>query len=403
MDLLYEKIHNMKIIDAHEHMYYKDERKKMNADFFHMLHYLESDMITAGMPYRISTSEIEFDEKIDIFLDYYNKTKNTSYAKAIKIFAKDLYGIDKIDKEGIYELNRMIKEKNDDPNWYEFVLKKRANINILLVIDGGSFNPPYYAKSLAYLDFLMQKGYIEDVINRKRNEGVSKFSFDDYLEHVHNLLQKFYNNGIIGYKFGLPYWRDLDIKMSEYEEARYDFEQNHFSKRLENYIFHHIMNFILEHNLPIQVHTGHVEPCAVENGYQLSYSDVTNFLSVVNRYKDIKFILLHTGFPYQNQYLSIAKNTPNVYVDFTWIHLISPSLSNETLSYAIELIPQNKIIGFGGDFMHVENIYSHSVITREVIYNTLKQKIQQGYMDIEEAIEFAQNILYNNPISIYNL
>lgn len=85
----------------------------------------------------------------------------------------------------------------------------------------------------------------------------------------------------------------------------------------------------------------------------------------------------------------MVKNLPNAVADFSWIYIISPTKASRILAEAIEMIPKNKIIGFGEDFMHVENIFAHSIVARKIIADVLETKIKDGYLDADEAKEIA--------------
>ena len=56
---------------------------------------------------------------------------------------------------------------------------------------------------------------------------------------------------------------------------------------------------------------------------------------------------------------------PNVFVDFSWVHVLSESYARTMLREYIELIPCNKFSVFGGDFFHREGFYGHLQIALE--------------------------------------
>lgn len=77
------------------------------------------------------------------------------------------------------------------------------------------------------------------------------------------------------------------------------------------------------------------------------------------------------------------------------------SLYKHTLNLLIDIIPSNKIFGFGGDYMFVEGAYAAQKITREAITEVLYNKVTQNYFSFEDAVEFAERILNKNPKDIY--
>jgi hypothetical protein len=67
----------------------------------------------------------------------------------------------------------------------------------------------------------------------------------------------------------------------------------------------------------------------------------------------------------------------------------------------IDLIPSNKIFGFGGDYLFVEGTYGAQKIAREALTEVLCKRIEEKYFTFEEAVKFAERILYLNPKNIY--
>lgn len=114
-------------------------------------------------------------------------------------------------------------------------------------------------------------------------------------------------------------------------------------------------------------------------------------------------MLLHAGLPYIHEYVAIAKNFPNVYADLTWVYIISPRIAYDVLHQLIEMVPWTKIQGFGGDYNYVEGIYAHSKMARQTLGAVLEEKINTGYMTVEEAQQFAQGVFRDNILEIYNL
>jgi len=119
------------------------------------------------------------------------------------------------------------------------------------------------------------------------------------------------------------------------------------------------------------------------------------------KYKTAKFDIFHSGFPYSNELISIAKQFSNVFFDFCWIQQISFDLYKDILNLAIETLPSNKIFAFGGDNFIVECTYSSQKKTREMISEILYKKIKQQYFNFDEAVKFAEKILYLNPKEVY--
>jgi predicted TIM-barrel fold metal-dependent hydrolase len=118
-------------------------------------------------------------------------------------------------------------------------------------------------------------------------------------------------------------------------------------------------------------------------------------------YYDVKFDVFHGSYPYVRELAVLAKNFPNVYVDLCWLHAVSSSSAKSALEELLDMVPANKIIGFGGDYKHVEGIYGHSKIARKNIFEVLQEKVDRGRFSLEEAKNIARMLLHDNLLEIF--
>ncbi|NIP40594.1 MAG: hypothetical protein GTN39_03670, partial [Candidatus Aenigmarchaeota archaeon] len=107
-------------------------------------------------------------------------------------------------------------------------------------------------------------------------------------------------------------------------------------------------------------------------------------------------------YPFASEIGVFANNFSHVYVDACFLPLISPTMTRETLSEWLELIPSNKIL-WGGDCRSVEMAYGAILYIRELLLEVLSEKIQRTYFDEDEALEIALKILRENAIELYGL
>jgi predicted TIM-barrel fold metal-dependent hydrolase len=118
-------------------------------------------------------------------------------------------------------------------------------------------------------------------------------------------------------------------------------------------------------------------------------------------YTDVCFDLFHGAYPFTGELAALAKNFQNVYIDMCWLHIISPSRARAALSEWLETVPVNKIMGFGGDYVHVEGTYGHSVIARENIARVLSEKVDDQSMTLDEAKVVARKLLRENALRLF--
>ena len=118
-------------------------------------------------------------------------------------------------------------------------------------------------------------------------------------------------------------------------------------------------------------------------------------------YPRVTFDLFHIAYPYQAELSVLAKLFPNVFVDFCWAHAISPAVARRTLHEFLELLPLNKILGFGGDYRYPELSYAHLRMARRNIAQVLAEKIQDGFCAEDEAVMIGRLILHDNAAALF--
>jgi predicted TIM-barrel fold metal-dependent hydrolase len=121
-----------------------------------------------------------------------------------------------------------------------------------------------------------------------------------------------------------------------------------------------------------------------------------------NRHRTTDFIILHGGFPWMDDAGMLAKHYSNVYLDMAWAHLMSPAISSRALQDWIDLVPMNKVLGFGGDYGVVEKVYGHQTLARQAIARALAAKMEEG-MPLARAQAWLQAMMVDNPARVYRL
>ncbi|MPN64425.1 hypothetical protein SDC9_212197 [bioreactor metagenome] len=116
-----------------------------------------------------------------------------------------------------------------------------------------------------------------------------------------------------------------------------------------------------------------------------------------------RFDLYHLGVPDIRAAIMVGAMQPNVCTNLCWVHLVSPQMARTGIDELLDLIPVNKVLGFGGDYgIPVEKIVGHLRIAKENIAGVLGAMIDRGQMDMDDAKEIMQKWLWENPLKLYN-
>lgn len=428
---VYRRIKNtidqMWIVDTHEHLGSEEDYLKRPVDFLaRMLHYVESDLMSAGMsrPFaldwgknlKVQDTTIPLSERWALFTQYWKEMRFTGYGRALRMVVNDIYGLDinVLTPASCQELNNRIAAANT-PGLYRRILKDKARIELSLVdVSNSKINREFFTPVMRFDNFMIVQGRKDlELITEKT--GVVIHSLKDMVHALEVAFAMAVKEGIVGVKSGLAYERRIYYPRPTESEAEAAFNKvvdtfvgyartdivpsRNETLPYQNYMMHQICQLAAKYKLPFQIHTG----LQTGAGNIITNSKPTDLVNLIMEYPDVKFDLFHGSYPYGHELGAMAKNFPNVYIDMCWMHIISPKLSQDCLSEWIETVPGNKILGFGGDYSYVEGAYAHARMAREVIATVLAEKVISKYLTEDEANELAVKILRTNAIELFNL
>ncbi len=417
------EVYNLWIINTHEHLSQEEHALNMPSDFnVFFKTYQTSDMISAGMEVyteprwlvviqKLESKDIGIDEKWSYIKDVWEETTTTAFGRAVLISIKDLYGIDDLNENTYKELCTRIEKVHKKDYYYDYVLREKAKIDINIQV--GEINSKYDPKFFRHLV------ETSPMVNFKNFNQISSFIKEYQLPDINTLadlekalesaFQQGIENGAVGIKTLSAYHRTIqydDVPREKAEEILIEMKADpgkslpdDAAKQLEDFLFYRILSLCEKYDLPIQIHTG----IQTFNGNWLANANPLLLTNTIMRFPKVKFLLLHSGYPYGGEIAALAKMFTNVYIDMTWTPLISPSYAVRYLQEYIETVPQNKIMAFGGDCNTVEGTYSASILARDVVVQALVPIVRNRYLSEEEAIVLARKILRENAVKIYKL
>ena len=435
---LSEYVSTLSLVDTHEHIQFEHVRNAQKTDFFSVWLgiYASSDLVSAGMPMavlqEVRDSERSLDERWAKFAPHWEHVRTTAYGRALLIAARDLHGIEDINADTWRELSAKVAAANR-PGWYREVLRERADIAVGIVdirrnwpgpeqgfgdVLAGEVDDELFVRSVRFEQFVMARSR-RDLLGIERATGRSIHSVDDLVRALEIAFERLLGRGqFVAVKNALAYVRPLHYEDATHHEAEVAFRytashadelrERRFpamggswreTKPLQDYMMHRLIRLAIEHDLPLQMHTGLQEG----NANILTNSRPTDLVNLFLQYPEARFDLFHAGYPYSGEVAALAKNFPNVYADLCWVHVISPTVGRRVLREYVETIPANKIFGFGGDYLFVEGSYAHARMAREGVARTLGEMVDEGYFGLDDAQSVARKVLHDNAWSFYKL
>ena len=409
-------INSLEIIDTHEHLTpFEAQREQNDVISEYLTHYFSVDLVTSGLSLKqlaqVRGNELSVMEKWNCIEKYWERSSSTGYGQALTITARDIYGIDEINRGSIEELNKRYLATFGQQHYHK-ILKEKSKIKVAILDRFGEreCDKDYFMIANFIRPMVYPFNY-DEIIDLEKETNISINTLDDYLHACEKQIDSFLKTSKI-LKCSLAYHRSLDFARTEKHLAEKGFhkiinrkQNDNTSDRFEcdidfsNYIFRYIISLAQERGMVMQIHTGIQEG----HGSILSNSHPGLLNQIFMDFPDMKFDLFHIGYPYQNELGVMSKMFQNVCIDMCWAHIVSPVASRRILSEWLEFLPYNKINGFGGDYCFIDGVYGHQAIARSNIAEVLSEKVEQGLFSVSKACEIGKAILYDNPAELFGI
>ncbi|MFH0965917.1 MAG: amidohydrolase family protein [Planctomycetota bacterium] len=412
---LYEFVSALAVIDTHEHLPSSEDRRDKDTDVLkeYLQHYLSSDLVSAGLPKedleRVRRMDDDIKTKWSLVATYWERARNTGYARAVDIAVQKLYGIARIDGETIQALDGRFRATLAG-GWYRKVLKETCRIRTsLLDNDAGACDREYFTPVYRPPLYPSQAKDLETI---GKEIGGRAIALEDWKRAVRARIEKEMAQGAAAIKIACAYERPLSFE--NVPSARAEEEWNALfrrenlverelstrpSKALQDHLVQSILAAADEMHLVVQVHTGIQEG----NGNMLDNSDPIGLCDVFLRYPNATFDIFHMSYPFQHKLSALAKMFPNVHIDMCWAHIISPEVSARALGEFLDAVPASKISAFGGDYAFVDGVVGHLEIARRNVARALAEKVHLDVFDMDRAKEIATMLFHDNPARIFQV
>ncbi|MCC6445161.1 MAG: amidohydrolase family protein [Armatimonadetes bacterium] len=390
------------IIDCHEHLGPEKNRLAAEVDVFTLFaHYTRGDLSVAGMSETVYQSlfnrDIPLSRRWEIFAPFWKQIRWGSYARAALLAAEKFYGASDINENTYQAISEAMRAANT-PGIYERVLKDACKIRTSLTQCGSTdLGTPLLTPVMPLIS-----GEVEswNSLTHPAFEPEAQVRFlDDYLDAVRRYVMRVKSEGAVGLKMmSNPYESpDRSEAMSAFERLRSGAESRLPSPNpLRDYIVDRIIDFAASQDMVVAVHTGYWG--------DFRTLDPLHMIPILQRHPKARFDIYHLGYPWVREALMLGKGFPNVWLNLCWTHIISQRFVVAALDEAIDLIPMNKLLAFGGDYgLPVEKVYGHLVMAREDIARVLALRIAEGQMTETQALSLAHQWFWENPKELYRL
>ena len=351
------------------------------------------------------------------------KIRTTGYGRAVTLGCRELFDLEYAPGNfaAITQALRAAIAGKSAAQVYDYFVKEKANTRWVLN-DGHTYanNPAEYTDG-AYPEYyrftwrmdslwgLTDRGPIDQL---ERATGVSITSLDRFVEAMNAGISRFKEAvPLAAIKIAMAYYRDLAVGHPTEHEAEAAFNQilsrdtvhepiqqdggavsAREARPLGDYLFHRLLERAEDEDIPVQIHTGYL----AGSWGSLNSTKASYLIPIFERYRRVRFDIMHASWPWTSELGAIAKNYPNVYPDLCWAWTMNPAASERALSEWLDGVPFNKIFGYGADTGRPWCDVGYAMQARIGIARVLEQKIEAGYFSPETAEEVAAAIMLHN-------
>lgn len=411
-DRLLEAMQSLRTVDCHSHTclrreYYRSGRK----DLFTLMSYFERDLQGAtgqssSQLYAQATSD---EERWTLLKGVLARTRNVSYWRHNLVMYRELFGLegDELDDTNWRAVNERIQERTADPYWYDHVTHDvcRLRTQVRNVPWFEDWEPEYFTAILRMESALN----LHDAATRRSLEQHLNCSITDLntlKQALADLVEEYRQRGSRGIKLAHAYGRTLASEEVPEAVAAAVFDRALRGevltaaevKQLQDHLIFFLAGLAGELGQVFQIHTG-----VQGNWGHIPDSNPLHLLPLLRAHPKTRFDLFHAGYPFSREMGMLGKHYPNVWLNMCWMYVITMAGSRQILSEWIDLVPAERLLGFGSDVGWPEFIYAHLVMARSCLADVLAEKVQRDFLSEAAALDLVQMMLHDNPVGLYRL
>ena len=412
---LFREIASIPCINTHSHLLPEATRlaEPEDALAFFKHAYPGADLVSAGMSDDEKAKALEpglpLEQRWEIFEPYWRWIRLTGYSQAILEGFRDLLGFEDLNGDTVVPISEAL-QAHCRPGLYREVLQGRSNIEIsvmnmdaLIEVDREFFLP---MPRLNRFSMLNQPSQLEAL---EKDHDCTITALKDLTELIRSVCRQWKGAGVAGVKMSQSYHRRMDFApraeadaVAAFDRLRrgeFDGLESGEGRLLEDYIVYECCRAASEADLTIQFHQG----VRAGNFGGLEGCSPAPLSELLRTFKEARFDLSHSGYPYLREAAVLAKTFSNVYLNMSWIHAISPMGVRTDLLEWLRMVPINKILAYGDDMYHVEAAYGHLKMARQNFAIALAEMIAEGLTSESVALDVARAAFRDNPAAIYGI
>ena len=150
---------------------------------------------------------------------------------------------------------------------------------------------------------------------------------------------------------------------------------------------------------PLQFHTG-----LGDNDITLRLSSPSHLQPFIKEYPKLPIVLLHASYPFTREAAYLASVYQNVYLDIGEVFpMISQEGQGKVISQALELCPSEKLTWSTDGHWFAETYLLAVIQVREALQHVLGEYVRRDTLEVAQAAQIVEDILFNTSNRLYDL
>ncbi|MGQ9479395.1 MAG: hypothetical protein ACUVQ0_05160 [Thermoproteota archaeon] len=410
-----EEISKMPVIDIHTHLNHR-ALKANDLSKIILYHYIATELTSSGMPSEILSIKDPV-ERVRRCLPFMKNIRNTSTFWALRNLLSRVFGFNgELDDESLPELLKKFEEVESKFDGIYFLRDRlrmeKAFLTLQFTDTDLGFDKSFFTGSLR-LEKLSKDLSEESLERLEEVSGSEVRDHNDLMDSIAAVFERFkklVNAIAISLNPSEIITEPADEQVDEAIEKLNAGRALSWENRIQllSFVVNSFLTLIKDNGIVFQLMLGVERP--VEGASPPDYAIVTNeprqmisICPLFHKYRNVNFDVISASRMQTHELNVIAKNYRNVFVSGFWWYSYYPSIIGERIVERLQMLPMNKWCAFFSDAYVPEWCFGKLQLVRNQLAYSLGSLVEQGYLDMELALEAAGKLLYGNAISIYHL
>lgn len=416
MRAIHEFVMHQPLVDTHEHLISESAYLALKPDIITALFgqhaYIQHDLISAGCRYDtldafLDQSNPDIAQRWHLIAPFWQHCQYTGYAEGVALAASHVYSISSLSAESLVAAQAH-HATLVAPGQHQRMLTELANLESVQ-IDAFTWGLPSDADAAPFYRYDLNVHTIADGsvdLDALGNAtGIQINTLGQYADALAHLIDR-HARSVVAIKSQHAYTRTLAWQDPDRDDVAMVLQKKLWGVPLlardacviGDWALGVIAQQAARHHLPFKIHTGHH---AGNGTMPMNWINPALLDGFIKAHPTTRFVLMHIGYPYQDELLSLAKHFQNVYVDLCWAWSINPRKSSDFVHQWIHSVPINKLFGFGGDAFLPAQSVGFAWQTRQWLARTLQAEVDADMINERSACAIAQRLMSGNQHDVF--